>query len=298
MSDVRAVQANGNVDATIHDIGYRRYEGKLLGAAGSFRALYWQGFRALFGFGRGAKSKLIPAAVLALTLLPSLGMLTAATASKGMIPIMYGTLIAQQLIMYVLFVAAQAPEILSRDQQQRVLPLILTRQLTRDAYAVARFASLSSALFVIVLAPPLLMYIGEIGGAVDPSVAFDRMGHKIWPILAHASITSFVIGALGALLAALTPRRAYATAAIIATFLVTTAIAEGLDDLAGPDSRVAMFMSPVRALMTQAMLLFGETNRAMDLNAPPPISNFVIYLLTLGAISLGLYVWRIRRVRV
>jgi ABC-2 type transport system permease protein len=207
-------------------------------------------------------------------------------------------LIAQQLIMYVLFVAAQAPEILSRDQQQRVLPLILTRQLTRDSYAAARFASLATALFVIVLAPPLLLYIGEIGGAVDPSIAFDKMGHKIWPILAHASIASFVIGALGALLAALTPRRAYATAAIIGAFLVTTAVAEGLEDLAGAGSVVATFISPVRALMTQAMLLFDESNRAMELNAPPPLRTFVLYLLGVGLVSLALYVWRIRKVRV
>ena len=46
------------------------------------------------------------------------------------------------------------------------------------------------------------------------------------------------------------------------------------------------------------MLLFDETNRAMELNAPPPLSNFVIYLLTLGAVALGLYLLRIRRVRV
>ena len=298
MSDVRAVQGNGNVDATIHDIGYRRYEGKLLGNAGSFRALYWQGFRALFGFGRGAKSKVVPVIVLVMTLLPSLGMLTAATASQGLLPIMYGALIGQQLIMYVLFVAAQAPEILSRDQQQRVLPLLLTRQLTRDSYAAARFASLATALFVIVLAPPLLMYIGEIGGAVDPSVTFDKMGHKIWPILAHASITSLVIGALGALLAALTPRRAYATAAIIATFLVSTAIAAGMEDLQGADSRLALFISPLRAVMVQAMLLFDEPNRAMELAPPPPVSTFVVYLLGVSAVSLVLYVWRIRRVRV
>lgn len=297
MSDVSAVHANG-ADATIHDIGYRRYEGNLLGDFGSWRAVYWQGLRALFGFGRSAKSKVVPVFVLVMTLLPSLAMLTAATASQGVMPIRYGQLIGQQLILYVLFVAAQAPEILSRDQQQRVLPLILTRQLTRNAYASARFASLATALVVIILAPPLLMYIGEIGGAKDPSEVFERMGDKIWPILAHTAIASWLIGGITAFFAALTPRRAYATAAIIGVFLVTTAIGAGVDELSGAGSRVGEFMSPIRSLQRQSMLLFGETDRSMDLNPPPPLRNYVLALTAVGAVFVGLYTWRIRRVRV
>lgn len=298
MAEPRMVNNGAAADATIHDIGYRRYEGKLLGDWGSWRALFWQGFRALFGVGRGLKSKVVPIFVLVVTLLPSLAMITAATASQGMLPIRYGTLISQQLILYVLFVAAQAPEIFSRDQQQRILPLVLTRQLSRNAYASARFASLAGALLIIAVSPSLLLYIGEIGSAVEPGAAFDRMGAKIWPILVQAFITSLVVGGIAALFAALTPRRAYATAAIIGLFLVLAAIGAGIQDLTGAGSQVADFVDPMRSLRTQAMLLFEETNRQMELRPPLPLSNYMAYLTGLGAVSVALMVLRIRKVRV
>lgn len=298
MADVTAGVGATPSDATIHDIGYRRYEGALLGDAGSWRALFWQGFRALFGFGRSAKSKVVPVFVLVMTLLPALAMLTAASATQGMMKVQYAMLVGQQLILYVLFMAAQAPEILSRDQQQRVLPLILTRQITRNAYASARFAALALALFVIALSPPLLLYIGEIGSAVDPAVAFERMGGKIWPVLAHALVTALLMSGVGALLAALTPRRAYATAAIIGTFLVLAAIGSGIEDLTGGGSRVADFLDPLRSLRTQAMLLFEETNRRMELQPPTRLRNYLLYHVALTAGCVALLVLRIRRVRV
>jgi hypothetical protein len=46
------------------------------------------------------------------------------------------------------------------------------------------------------------------------------------------------------------------------------------------------------------MLLFDETNRAMELAPPPSVGVFVAYLLGLSAVAIALYVWRIRQVRV
>ena len=44
----------------IHDLGYQRYDGPRLGRAQIVRALAWHSFRGAFGFGRGAKAKIIP----------------------------------------------------------------------------------------------------------------------------------------------------------------------------------------------------------------------------------------------
>jgi ABC-2 type transport system permease protein len=295
MAEALHENLEGERDATIHDIGYRRYEGRLLGPAGAWRALYWQGFRAMFGIGRSGKAKLVPLFVLVATMLPALAMLTAATASKGLMPIQYAALINPQIILYVLFVAAQAPEILSRDQQFRMLPLVLTRQVTRTTYATARFLALLSAVMIVATVPSLLMYIGEIGSAVDPAAAFDKMGHRIWPILAQGAATAVAIGGVGAAFAAWTPRRAYATAAIIGTFLVTAAVAAGLEDL-GASLRLAELLNPALSLITQAHLLFDETTRAMELHPPLPLSNYFAYHAALGLAGFSLLLWRIRRV--
>ncbi len=282
-------------ETTLHDLGYRRYEGVRIGAGGAWRALYVQGVRSMFGVGRSAKSKLLPGFVVLATLLPALGALVATSASSGQIPIRYATLIQAQLILFVLFVAAQAPELLSRDQQHKVLPLILTREVTRSRYAWARLAAITTGLLIVSLAPLLLLYVGEIGLAKDPMAEFSRMGGRIGPVLLQAVVTAAVLGGVGAALASTTSRRAYATAAIIGSFLVAAGIATGLDDLAGVSPRVAELIDPVRALRTMAFLLFDEQTRGMELEPPSPWWVYASALSALGAAGAAALQWRLRR---
>ena len=54
--ETSAPPVNGTADSTIHDLGYRRYEGAREGARGAFRALFWQGVRPMFGLGRPIKA--------------------------------------------------------------------------------------------------------------------------------------------------------------------------------------------------------------------------------------------------
>lgn len=285
-------------DATIHDIGYRRYDGSRLGARGAWMALWWQGVRAMFGLGRPAKAKLAPVFVLVVTLLPCLALLAASSASGGQIPIRYGPLLDGRLILLVLFAAAQVPEVLSRDQQHRVLPLILTRDVTRVQYASARLMAVISAMLLVALSPLLLLYIGEIGVAKDPAAAFAEMGDTLGPVLLHGTLTAWVIGSLAAMLASLTSRRAYATASIIGAFLVASAIATGLDDLAGVSVRAAELLDPIRALRTMGYVLFEETTRGMELNPPPSLWVYASLLTAIGAASAAGLLLRIRRLSV
>ena len=285
-------------DATIHDLGYRRYEGEMQGASGAWRALYWQGFRAMFGIGRSMKAKVVPIFVVVVTLLPALAMLTAANASGGAVPLRYARLLAMSFLLHLLFAAAQIPELFSRDQQDRLLPLVLTRQITRRAYATARFAAVLTAMFFIVVGPLLLLYSGEIGSATDPGAQFQKMGHKIAPIFIVASSTSFLFSAIGSALSAWTPRRTFATAGIIGAFLVLSAISAGLEELAGMSPRLVELVDPVRSLAMLAHIAFEETTRAMELQSPPSMMSYLGYLGALGTAGLLLLWIRVQRVRV
>ncbi len=285
-------------DTAIHDLGYRRYDGARDGVRGAWRALFAQGFRAMFGLGRPLTSKAVPAFVLAATMLPCLATLAASSATQGQVPILYGGLIQAQLILFVLFAAAQAPEVMSHDQQHRVLPLILTRDVTRDVYASARIAAVLCALLVVCAAPLLLLYIGEIGVAVDPATAFRKMGTKVGPVLMQATLTAWVIGSIGAAMASMTARRAYATASVIGVFLVAAAVSIGLDDLAGVSADASGFIDPLRSLHKMALILFGEKTRAMELAAPPPLWMFAVLAVSIGATGVLATFWRLRRVRV
>ena len=282
----------------IHDLGYRRYEGARHGAREAWRALFWQGFRAMWGLGRPFKAKAIPVFVAVVTTLPVLASLTASSVSGGQLPIRYGMLVSGQLVLFILFAAAQAPEVVSRDQQHRVLPLILTRDVTRLQYATARLAAVWFATFTLCLAPLLLAYVGEIGIAKNPAVAFNTMGSRIGPVLLYATITSWLFATVGAALASMSARRAYATASVIGLFLVVGAITTGLDQMAGLSDTVAVLLDPLRTLRTLAMVLFAETTRAMEITPPPPVAVLLAMLVAIGSAASALLLWRLRRLRV
>ena len=296
MSSSGAPRTDAADDTAIHDLGYRRYDGPRVGATGAWRALYWQGLRTMFGIGRSAKAKVVPVFVILVSMMPAVAMVLAFSLSKGAQPIRYGAMIGGQLILFVLFIAAQAPELLSRDQQHRVLPLLLTREVSRTSYASARLLAMFTALLVAALAPLLFAYIGEIGTAIDPVAAFGSMGSRIGPILAIATLTAIMMSGIASALVVWTPRRAYATAAIIGAFLVAAAIATGLDDLAGVSMRTAEMLDPIRALRTLALVLFGETNRGMELNPPAAVGFYVALEVGLGVAGALIMHWRLRRV--
>ncbi len=291
-------RAAASGDSVIHDLGYQHYTGPREGEAGARRALFWQGVRAMFGIGRPLKAKAIPVFVAIVTMLPGLGSLVASGASQGQLPVLYGTIIEPQLVLFLLFQAAQGPELLSRDQAHRVLPLFLTRQVTRTQYALTRWLSLWCATLVIVLLPLLLMWIGEIGIAKDPGTAFTKIAPKIGPVLALATLCSWVYAGLGGFFASLSPRRAYATAAVIGVFLVSAAIGAGLREFAGMNYYVSAYIDPMDGLRLVARLLFAEPSRGMELNVPPPLWHFVLVQLGLGAAGIGGIVWRARRMDV
>ena len=84
----------GAAAGVIHDLGYRRYDGPRLGRAQMVRALVWHSFRSAFGFGRGAKAKIVPViafVVLALTGVGIVaGLVFSASTASMMASLLYG----------------------------------------------------------------------------------------------------------------------------------------------------------------------------------------------------------------
>ncbi|MBC8087627.1 MAG: hypothetical protein H7Z40_10195, partial [Phycisphaerae bacterium] len=232
-------------DTAIHDLGYRRYEGEREGPRGAWIAIFTQGVRTMFGLGRSAKAKVVPVFVVVVTLLQVIGALFASSVSQGQLPVRYGNVLEGSIFLYVLFIAAQGPEVFSRDQQHRILPLVLTRASSRQAYVSARLASVVMSVFLLVFGCLFLLYAGEIGLAADPAKRFGEIGTRIWPVFAVSALTSMALGGIGAGVSSWSPRRAFATASIIALVLLTAAVSEGLADLAGVASRSAQMLNLV-----------------------------------------------------
>jgi ABC-2 type transport system permease protein len=146
----------------IHDLGYRRYDGPRLGRPRIVTALAWYSFRSAFGFGRGAKAKIVPLAALIGICLPAV--VNAFVMSRGSARVVdYDTYlpVLRDLIMTV-FVAVQAPELVSRDLRSRVLPLYFSRPVQPGDYPLAKYLGVTAACLVMLEVPLLVLYGGSI----------------------------------------------------------------------------------------------------------------------------------------
>jgi ABC-2 type transport system permease protein len=220
----RAPAGGTGRSGVIHDIGYRSYDGPRLGRAGIVRALTWHSLRSAVGLGRGAKAKIIPVLALALLCLPAVAN-AVSVAQGGTRVISYDTYVfLLRVFVVIIFIAAQAPELVSRDLRSHVLPLYFSRPLGRLDYPLAKLAAFILACLALVDIPLLLLYLGTIAQA--------RSGTAVWaqtraliPGLAIGLLWAALLGTIGLLLASLSGRRAYATGSIAIYFFLSWMLA-------------------------------------------------------------------------
>jgi ABC-2 type transport system permease protein len=240
--------------SSIYDLGYQGYHGPRLGRPAVALGLLAQTLRAAYGIGRGGRAKIVPFLMLALAVLPAvLAVGIAALAAQAgagaeleeASPIRHDTYQNLTSTLVMLFCAAQAPELFGRDQRFGVLPLYFSRVLTRVDYTLARAGGLFLAIFVISIVPQLILTVGAILAAPDPIAGLQKDLPDVPRYVLVALLASALLGGVSTVIAAWTPRRAYATAAIIAVFIIPPIIVALMAELAvGDAARVLVLASP------------------------------------------------------
>jgi ABC-2 type transport system permease protein len=235
-----------SVDSVIHDIGYQRYTGPRLGRGYAFASLYSHGLRTAYGLGRPAKAKIFPWAVG--TIVGTVAVvLTAIRAQTGEVALTYVQYTEQMGLLAILFAAIVAPELVSRDLRSGVLPLYFTRALSAGDYAMAKLAALVSALWLLLGAPQLVMFLGGAFSAHDAKGVWNEFTDLLSG-LGYAGVHAVVFSSLSLLVASLTGKRAFAAGGIVAVYLMTLPIvgvlsasdSRGVQDLAGVVSPAGM----------------------------------------------------------
>jgi ABC-2 type transport system permease protein len=206
---------------SIYDLGYRPYEGARLGRSYAFRSLFLYSLRSIFGISRSVMAKVFPIGLAAVALLPAvvqLGVAAIAPADIRLIrPENYFEFVE---IVLVLFCAVTAPELIGRDQRYHVLPLYFSRALSRGDYLAAKASALFAALLAVSLAPQLVLFAGS---AVAASNLGDYVLHNadiLAPMAASSLVIAAFMSAVSLTLGSQTPRRAYATVAVLAYFVI------------------------------------------------------------------------------
>ena len=276
----------------IHDLGYRSYDGPRLGRTQIIRALTWHSFRSAWGIGRGVKAKIVPILALIVICLPAFVNAFAVARGNGRLfgyDVYSPTL---RTLVVTIFLAAQAPELVSRDLRSRVLPLYFSRPLRRGDYPLAKYIALSAALLVLIELPLFIMYVGTIASA--------KNSHGVWaetkafiPGLGMGVLWAVLMAAIGLVLASFTGRRAYATGIVAITCFLLWTLAELLINAEGgftattTAARVVGLLSPY-TVIDGVRIWLGGTNQGMD---PTSLGHFgpiygVVAVLMLAA-SLG-----------
>lgn len=280
---------------TIYDIGYRNYEGARLGRGYAFRTLYVHSLRSLFGLGRGGKALFVPWALFAAMLLPGVVTVAVAGISGGMIKniIDYHDIYFWDSMMLALFCAAQGPELVSRDQYNRVLPLYFSRALRQGDYALAKLLAMWTAVFLLILTPLLVVLAGRLGLPTDFGAAFKEESKNFLPILATPAICALVFGTLSVALASYVPRRGLASALVLGTFLLTAALVETVTETleAGWNVLLSPFLVGTGAIWA----LFGERHergsvlRQADLPLEAYYGAVAVYAVVFALLLLNRY---------
>ncbi len=227
--------ATGITGATgvIHDLGYRRYEGQRLGRAQIVRALAWHSLRSAFGIGRGVKAKIVPLVTFGIMCLPAVINAAAVALSSSHARIIpYDTYVsALRVLVMTVFIAAQAPELVSRDLRSHVLPLYFARPVRRADYPLAKLAAFVLACLIMIEIPELLLYLGTVLQAHGVSDIWAQT-RALTPGLLVGLMWAVVLAAIGIALASFSGRRAYATGSIAIFFFLTWTLAKLLSHIA------------------------------------------------------------------
>jgi ABC-2 type transport system permease protein len=278
--------------SSIYDLGYRHYDGPRTGRWGTFVTLYVSSLRAAFGLGRRTASKIIPVALAIFAFVPALiqvgiGAITSGVGADVEL-FEHEDYFGYVQIVLILFCAAVAPELVGRDQRNRTLSLYFSRALSRVDYALARFAALASVMLVLTLGPQAFLYVGNGMAADDLSGYLADRWDLVFPILGGSLFISTMVAAVGLVIAAHIPRRAYATAVIVGVFVLTGAVAAILMETVDPEfAQYALLASP--AVWEGTVLwLFRTDPSADDVLAEATFSGWAYFAAGLATIALAL----------
>ncbi|WP_326604726.1 MULTISPECIES: ABC transporter permease [unclassified Streptomyces] len=289
----------GSDNTRIHNIGYRAYDGPRLGRSYARRSLYSQSLRGSFGLGRSVKSKVLPMllfGVMCMVALITVAVaMVAPDATKLMMKYTDFAIYLQAVI--GLFIASQAPQSVSRDLRFKSVPLYFSRPIERADYVVAKYAAMASALFILTVTPLLVMYVGALLAKFDFADQTKWFGQGV----ASVTLLSVLFAGLGLVVAALTPRRGFGVAAVIAVLTISYGAVSTVQAIAwetgsaGAVQWLGLF-SPITLIGGVQTAFLGATS-AFPGGEGPGAGTGVVYLIVVLALVAGSYAVLMRRYR-
>ena len=293
----------GSATGSIYDLGYRRYDGPRLGRRHAVRALFVHSSRAVFGLGRSGRAKVAPLALGALIALPAVVSVAftalAPVAARGFNPIRLGEYLSFAQTVLVFFVAAQAPELLVRDQRHQVLTLYFSRALERADYVVAKYLALVAGVALVLLIPQVVLLVGTLFATPSLAEGAAEVAPQLWPVAGRTAVVAALLAGVGLAASAFTVRRPFAAATTIGVFFVLSGIVSVLVAEIRPTGPLALvaLADPFALLDGTSAFLFGIGGSSTTVkDSDLPVGAFAGTAVAVAVGAFALLLLRYRRI--
>jgi ABC-2 type transport system permease protein len=168
-----------------------------------------------------------------------------------------------------IFVALIAPEMMSSDRHDRLLPLYFSRPIGRSSYVLAKLLATGLLTLSMSLLPAVVLWLGNGFLAEEPLPALRAGLGDLGRIVVAGTMIAFYLGAIGLLISSFTGRKSVAVGVIILGFVLSEslsiAILQAFRDR--PDlARWSMVVSPSRTIATLVGQLFSEPDIGSDVS--------------------------------
>lgn len=249
----------------IHDIGYRHYDGPRLGRTAVRRALFAESLRGAFGLGRTGRAKIVPVLCVVVMCAPAV-IMAAVAAITGLdeLPVRYTAYALNLLPVVAVFVAAQAPAVVSRDLRFGIVPLLFSRPMRRSDYVTAKYASFGTAVLLLLVAPLLLLLVG----ALLAEMPLGEQLPDLLRALAQSVVLAALLAGLALVLAAATPRRGVGVAVIVTVLLVSSGVQAFVQQIGVEEGEPAV--TGWSSLLSPFTLSLAVGSRLLGTDSPLP----------------------------
>ena len=279
----------------IFDRGYLHYSGPRLGQWHAIWALARYSMARALGIRRSWTAKIIPMLLYAAVAIPVL----IAIGIRAFLPAFefldYASFFGAIFLLVGIFVAMIAPEMMSSDRHDRLLPLYFSRPIGRSSYVVAKLLAAGLLTLSMSVVPAAVLWVGNGLLAQEPLPALrDSLG-DLGRIVIAGTMIAFYLGAIALMISSFTGRKSIAVGVIILGFVLSEslslAISEALRDQ--PDlARWLFAMSPSHTVATLVGRLFDEP----DLSADVPLNATLGVMAAVTAICCAvMFAWYRRR---
>jgi ABC-2 type transport system permease protein len=279
----------------IFDRGYRHYDGPRLGQAQAIWALARYSMARSLGMRRPWTAKIIPMVLYAAVSIPVL----IAIGIRAFFPafefLAYPEFFGAIFLLVGIFVALIAPEMMSSDRHDRLLPLYFSRPIGRSSYVLAKLLATGLLTLSMSLLPAVVLWLGNGLLATEPVTALRAGLGDLGRIVVAGTMIAFYLGSIGLLISSFTGRKSVAVGVIILGFVLSESLAIALIEAFRdqPDLlRWAFAISPSRTIATLVGQLFGEP----DIGADVPLNSALLVMAAVIAICCAvMFAWYQRR---